>query len=201
MNFLAHAVLAEPGSDGFLFGNLIADGVRGSRLYEWPQDIALGIRHHRRVDATIDHHPTVIALRRRIEGPERRVAGIAFDLLWDHFLAQDCLAEPAGRALIERSYRVLEQGEQQVPPRVATTISLLRRHDWLSSYADFDFTCQAISGLGERLTGVNRLAQLLPWIRAHRATLAAAFRDLWPDMLSLRDECRVTTAAQARNAR
>jgi acyl carrier protein phosphodiesterase len=32
MNFLAHAWLARKGSDDFLYGNLIADGVKGSDL-------------------------------------------------------------------------------------------------------------------------------------------------------------------------
>ncbi len=65
MNFLAHAWLARAGSDAFLYGNLIADGVKGSDLSAWPQDVALGIRHHRRVDAFVDAHPTVLSARRR----------------------------------------------------------------------------------------------------------------------------------------
>ena len=35
MNFLGHARLSLAGSDNFLFGNLIADGVRGSDLSGW----------------------------------------------------------------------------------------------------------------------------------------------------------------------
>ncbi len=57
MNFLAHAWLARPGNDGFLYGNLIADGVKGRDLSGWPTSVADGIRHHRRVDAWVDQHP------------------------------------------------------------------------------------------------------------------------------------------------
>ena len=65
MNFLAHAWLARGGSDDFLWGNLIADGVKGSDLSSWPAEVASGIRHHRRVDAFVDAHPVVVAIRRR----------------------------------------------------------------------------------------------------------------------------------------
>ena len=27
------------------------------------------------------------------------------------------------------------------------------KHDWLRNYADFDFTCKAVAGLGQRLSG------------------------------------------------
>ncbi|OHV11906.1 ACP phosphodiesterase [Kushneria phosphatilytica] len=194
MNFLAHAALAESGSDDFLFGNLIADGIRGSHLNDWPEAVVQGIRYHRYVDATIDRHPATLALRRRITGPERRVAGIAFDLLWDHFLARDCIHEPDGRALIARSYQVLEKRQEKVPARLTNTVALLCQHDWLSRYSDFEFTCQAISGVGERLTGINRLARLIPWVRSHYPVLATTFREVWPDMLALRQEAEIIPA-------
>ena len=89
MNFLAHAWLVSAGSDDFLYGNLIADGVKGRDLSDWPAAIAQGVRHHRRVDAWVDSHPSVANARRRAPVAQRRYAGIALDMLWDHFLARD----------------------------------------------------------------------------------------------------------------
>lgn len=176
MNFLAHALLARGGDDGFLFGNLIADGVKGSDLGAWPQAVAQGIRHHRRVDATVDAHPLVLGAKARAPQENRRFAGIALDMVWDHFAARDL----ADDALIRRCYRILET--RPAPDRLATMIPALIAQDWLRGYADFEFTCSAVVGLGRRLSGPNRLADLVPWLRADYKELEIRFDQLWPDL-------------------
>lgn len=180
MNFLAHAWLARGGSDDFLWGNLIADGVKGSDLSSWPADVADGIRHHRRVDAFVDAHPVVVEIRRRAPAGQRRYAGIALDLVWDHFISGElrCQAQPS--ALITRTYRVLRA--QQAPARLATLVPVLVEQDWLHRYADFAFTCRAIAGIGQRLTGPNRLAELVPWLEEERPRLEEDFQRLWPEV-------------------
>ncbi|KAA0019236.1 DUF479 domain-containing protein [Salinicola corii] len=176
MNFLAHAWLSRQGSDDFLYGNLVADGVKGARLESWPPAVAAGIRHHRQVDAAIDRHAEVLRLLRMAPQAQRRFAGIALDLVWDHFLAS---RYPDAR-LVERCYRVL--GERRAPSRLEGMVPAMIDGDWLQRYADFDFTCRAIAGIGQRLRGPNQLAALTPWLREEYASLEAAFVALWPDM-------------------
>jgi acyl carrier protein phosphodiesterase len=180
MNFLAHAWLARGGSDDFLFGNLIADGVKGSDLSAWPECVALGIRHHRRVDAFVDEHPVVRAARRRAPRELRRYSGIALDLMWDHFVARQLRASGTDAQLVARCYRLLSA--RPAPARLATLMPVLVEQDWLRRYADFTFTCQAVHGIGHRLSGPNRLALLIPWLEADYAHLAADFRRLWPEL-------------------
>lgn len=177
MNFLAHALLARHGSDAFLFGNLIADGIKGAALDALEDTVAHGVRHHRRVDSFIDHHPAVLALRRSAPREHRRFVGIAFDLVWDHFLAQ---RQP--EALIERSYRVLCRDQDAWPSRLTRVLGGMVEGDWLRGYSDFDFTCQAIVGVGRRLSGPNRLAATIPWLEQEYATLQSTFEALWPGM-------------------
>ncbi|WP_129139841.1 ACP phosphodiesterase [Modicisalibacter coralii] len=174
MNFLAHGWLARGGSDDFLYGNLIADGVKGRDLEAWPADVAAGIRHHRRVDAWVDRHPVVLGARARAPRPGRRYAGIALDMVWDHFVARD----HADAALIERCYRVLASGE--APDRLARLVPALIAEDWLSRYAELAFTCRAMAGLGRRLSGPNRLAGLVSWVEADYPALESDFNALWP---------------------
>ncbi|MBF8221584.1 acyl carrier protein phosphodiesterase [Halomonas sp. 328] len=178
MNFLGHAWLGHRGSDDFLFGNLIADGVKGRDLTAWPQAVGAGIRHHRRVDARIDGDPELLALRRRSPEGLRRYSGIALDLMWDHFLARDGQGEAAHRALVARCYGLLEA--RPAPARLATMMPLLVDQDWLNGYADFAFTQRALAGLGRRLPPGNRLAELAPWLEAEYPHLEAAFYRLWP---------------------
>ncbi|MGQ0701066.1 MAG: acyl carrier protein phosphodiesterase [Panacagrimonas sp.] len=86
MNFLAHLWLADR-THTSLAGSVLGDVVRGSDLSAYPDDIALGIRLHRRVDAATDRHPIVVEARGRFAAGERRYAGIVLDLAADHALA------------------------------------------------------------------------------------------------------------------
>ncbi|MCE8019093.1 DUF479 domain-containing protein [Halomonas sp. MCCC 1A11036] len=177
MNFLAHAWLARGGSDDFLYGNLIADGVKGNDLTAWPAEVASGIRHHRRVDAFVDTHPVALAARRRAPQEYRRYAGIALDLIWDHFVARELALDRLPSRLVQRSYRVLSH--RPAPARLERMIPALVAQDWLHRYADFGFTCDAVRGIGQRLSGPNRLAALVPWLEEDYLALEHDFRQLW----------------------
>ncbi|QOR38845.1 DUF479 domain-containing protein [Billgrantia diversa] len=178
MNFLAHAWLARGGSDDFLYGNLIADGVKGSDLSAWSEEVASGIRHHRRVDAYVDAHPAVLAARRRAPVAYRRYAGIALDLVWDHFVARELALDRNESRLVLRSYRVL--GRHPAPARLERMVPVLVAQDWLHRYADFGFTCDAVRGMGQRLSRPNRLAALVPWLKEDYDGLERDFQHLWP---------------------
>jgi len=180
VNFLAHAWLARHGSDDFLYGNLIADGVKGVDLSAWRAEIAAGIRHHRRVDAFVDGHPVVQAVRERAPRPQRRYAGIALDLVWDHFVAREMGLDHHDSRLVARCYCLLDQ--RAAPNRLATMMPALVAQDWLHGYADFTFTCRAICGIGQRLSGPNRLAELVPWLDADYDQLESDFQRLWPQV-------------------
>lgn len=182
MNFLAHAWLAHRGSDEFLYGNLIADGVKGGDLSHWPQEVAKGVRHHRRVDAWVDNHPQVVDARQRIPSPQRRYAGIALDIVWDHFLARQQAGRAQHEALIERCYHILKAWP--APNRLAAMVPFLIEDDWLHGYADFEFTCRAIAGVGKRLSGPNRLAELVPWLHEDYHLLETRFQALWAECTS-----------------
>ncbi len=177
MNFLAHGWLARGGHDDFLYGNLIADGVKGADLSAWKAEQAAGIRHHRRVDAFVDGHPVVSSVLARAPRRQRRYAGIALDLVWDHFAARQ-LGSEERRRLVHRCYRVL--ATRPAPARLAAMMPVLVEQDWLNRYADFAFTCRAIEGIGRRLSGPNRLAELVPWLEEDYERLARDFARLWP---------------------
>lgn len=189
MNFLGHAVIAQQGSDAFLLGNLIADGVKGPVPDSgWSLDVRNGMRCHREVDAWIDHHPAVIALKPLVPPATRRVAGIGFDMIWDHFLARDML-DPSIQvpelqpALMDRVYRTLTIHDALIPPAMKPMFKALVRERWLESYARYDTTCHAIERIGRRLRGENRLQQLTPWLMQERTLLEHTYHQLWPDLL------------------
>ena len=210
MNFLGHARLSLAGSDNFLFGNLIADGVRGSDLSDWSPEVEAGIRFHRRCDAVIDAHPETRWLLTQVPPSSRRVAGIALDMMWDHLLAAEMHDDD-----IERLYRLLAR--EEVPSRLSSLIEWIQVRDALRRYQELEFTLATIASIGERMTarrrlrqtsdtcqtsesrngrltnkvgnldaGANPLADMTPWLADNRAMLEDSFARLWPDMLALR---------------
>ena len=204
MNFLGHARLSLAGSDNFLFGNLIADGVRGSDLSGWSPEVEAGIRFHRRCDAVIDAHPETRWLLTQVPPSSRRVAGIAFDMMWDHLLAAEMHDDD-----IDRLYRLLAR--EEVPSRLSSLIEWIQVRDALRRYQELEFTLATIASIGERMTarrrlrqtsdtrngrhthkvgnldaGTNPLADMTPWLADNRAMLEDSFARLWPDMLVLR---------------
>ncbi len=79
-----------------------------------------------------------------------------------------------------RTYRVLRA--RPAPARLATLVPVLVEQDWLHRYADFAFTCRAIAGIGRRLSGPNRLAELVPWLEEEQRRLEEEFLRLWPEV-------------------
>lgn len=88
MNFLAHLWLADQTRTSFA-GAILGDVVRGADLSAYPDDIAQGIRLHRKVDAATDRHPRIVAVREQFAQGHRRYAGIILDLVCDYVLAGD----------------------------------------------------------------------------------------------------------------
>ncbi len=86
MNYLAHALLAEPHRYSII-GNIAGDLVKG-RLDDHPLHprVADGVRRHRRVDALTDAHPAYRSSVAAFSPKYRRVAPIVLDVLFDHFL-------------------------------------------------------------------------------------------------------------------
>jgi acyl carrier protein phosphodiesterase len=86
MNFLGHLWIADRTGTSMV-GAILGDMVRGTDYLTYPEDVALGIRLHRRIDVTIDRHPIFLQAGRSFpEGP-RRYAPVLMDLVTDHCLA------------------------------------------------------------------------------------------------------------------
>lgn len=86
MNFLAHLWIADATGTS-MPGAILGDIVRGSDLSAYPDEIATGIRLHRRVDALTDRHRDLQQIREGFAQGQRRYAGIVMDIVCDHLLA------------------------------------------------------------------------------------------------------------------
>lgn len=180
MNFLAHLWLADQ-SQTSLAGSILGDVVRGANLSAYPDEIAAGIRLHRRIDALTDRHPSIVALRAAQPDGRRRYAGIVLDMVADYLLSADwprysAVALPsfcarAGEAIEQASAWFLLAGGRS---STATDFARL-----LGSYGEPAGIARAIHRTAQRL----RQPQPLLDAGAHWRELAEALRPQLPALL------------------
>lgn len=182
MNFLGHALLVRNADDDVLLGALIADGIKGEPDGAlWSTAVCRGIKHHRQLDAAIDTHPETRALLSRM--PQRRFAGIALDMFWDHCLSRQHAIRhnPSTQAIMERSYRLVLS--RPLPSTKARLLREMANQRWLERYAELSFTCSAIRGLGKRFRTPQDLTPVGEWLKHQQAELHDIFFSrLWPEL-------------------
>lgn len=152
MNFLAHLHLASL-ADSSLLGNLMADYVRGNPHNEWPEAVAEGILHHRRIDVMTDSLPEVRAARKFFRAETRRVSPITLDVIWDHFLSRNwdnIVPEISLPDFLAQVKTVIEPELAATPERFQTLNRYLWTDRWMEKYADADYLQAVLRGMASR---------------------------------------------------
>lgn len=184
MNYLAHLLLAAPDEEAML-GAFLGDFVKGRNLNGFAPVVAREIYLHRRIDSFTDEHPVVRSALALFEPGQRRYAGIALDVFWDHVLARD-FEQHAGVKLatfVQQAYRLLEQHAAELTPRARLVAERMAAQDWLMAYADFSGVERAVHGLGQRLShGGEQLEACAVDLRCKHARLAEGFSPLFTDV-------------------
>ncbi|NDL64974.1 acyl carrier protein phosphodiesterase [Acerihabitans arboris] len=187
MNFLAHLHLASLAQSSLL-GNLVADFVRGNPDGQFPESVAAGIRMHRRIDVITDIHPEVKAAKVLFSSDYRRIAPIALDVVWDHFLALHWRQVEPGlslRQFILRAEREITPALPETPPGFQELNHYLWRERWLERYADLAFLAPVFNGMASRRPRLVALSGIFPEIERHYPALEACFWRLYPAMMQM----------------
>ncbi|MBT9432505.1 DUF479 domain-containing protein [Candidatus Sodalis endolongispinus] len=185
MNFLAHLHLATLAQSSLL-GNLMADFVRGDPDGLYPPAVVAGIRMHRRIDSLTDGHQAVRQALTLFSPATRRVAPIALDVVWDHFLERHWSQVEPQWPLTEFVVRAQQGIAPALPDTPAGFQSLNRylwRERWLLRYAELPFLAQVLSGMAQRRPRLSALGEIHPEIQTHYSRLQEAFWQLYPAMM------------------
>ena len=185
MNYLAHALLSQPGELSLL-GNLSGDHVKGPLPgWELHPDLRAGVARHRAVDAFSDRHAASRAARQRFPEGSRRFAGIFLDVLYDHYLsrhwARYCATPlPAFRREV---YAAIAAHGNALPPGFAELAPHWAAADWLSAYASREGTRAVLERLVRRMRRPMPLAQMLAIAEGCEPLLTGDFLTLFDDLL------------------
>ncbi|MGC3965544.1 MAG: ACP phosphodiesterase [Rhodocyclaceae bacterium] len=162
MNFLAHVYLAGPGWADRL-GAMLGDFVKGplaSSQDVLPLAVLDGIALHRHIDSYLDASPAFMRSRTRMAPHFRRVAGIAIDVFYDHFLAANWAnfsGEPL-EAYASGVYDLLDEHAALLPPSLERLRRAMRADDWLTSYRDVETPELVLDRMARRLSRPELLA-------------------------------------------
>lgn len=181
MNYLAHAYLA--GTDPVaIVGNLLGDAVKGAPEALFSPALCRGIRLHRAVDSFADAHPAFRRSRRRLRPHLDKLAPVAVDVVYDHFLARHWhrFSDEPLDDFAQRVYAALVAYRRLLPPRFGRFAQAMRERDLLVGYAELTVTAEALRRIGDRVRGGARLGAAGTALREHYADLEADFLAFFP---------------------
>lgn len=183
MNHLAHLFLA-PDSPEARVGSVLGDFTRGVNVAALPKSVRLGVRHHLAVDSFTDKHPDVLASKRLFSSQRRKFAGVALDILYDHFLLRHWgrFTDADQNTFIQSVYAELQDNENLMSADMSRTTRHIVSHDWFRSYRDLDNIGYALDRVAGRIRFQNSFAGIIYEIRPLHSELEDHFLSFFPDL-------------------
>lgn len=185
MNHLAHVFLA-PDSPEARVGSILGDFTRGIDVSLLPVSVQQGIRHHRAVDSFTDQHPEVLASKAIFSRQRRRFAGVALDILYDHYLLRHWqrFSQTDRGIFVECIYQELQRNKHLMPEKMAQVTRRMVEHDWFGAYRDLESIGYALDRVAGRIRFANKFTGMIDEIRANDVELEKRFLRFFPDLQS-----------------
>lgn len=183
MNYFAHLSLAQP-TVASKVGNLLGDFMRGVEVATLPEPVKRGLRNHRLVDRFTDLHPLVRDSRACFAPPRRRFAGVALDVLFDHFLVRHWARfhTLSLDEAIARDYAFLAEGAALMPDTMRITAERAVEHDLFRRYGELDQLAAILDRTASRVRFPNRFQGCIDDIRQYYTELEAVFLTVYPQV-------------------
>lgn len=159
---------------------------------ELPLGVSTGVRVHRRVDVYTDAHEVWRRSRDRFPRSLRRFAGIAVDMVYDHFLARDWEryhAEPL-TTFTATAYEDIGEHSRHFTPRLERIFPMMASADWLASYRDLTNTQFALEKMSGRSPRTAPLAETAHEMAPIYSALADDFELFFPDLRDAAETAR-----------
>lgn len=175
-------MLTAPTRAGLL-GAILGDFVKGPLAGRYEPELERAIALHRAIDRFTDTHPAVRASVARVSPARRRYAGIMIDIFFDHFLVRHWPrygAEPLD-PLVERTYALLTEEAQRLPPRLQGIAPRMIAQDWLRSYGQRHIVGLTLQRMSTRLSKGDPLATGMAEFDAQEGGFESDFHAFIPD--------------------
>ena len=183
MNFLAHVHLSQENED-VIFGNFVADSIKGRSYLKFRKDIIVGILLHRDIDAFTDRHEIVKKSKATVREHFGRYSGIVVDIYYDHFLARNW-EHYHNEELTRYStkvYLILAKRFLLLPARVKRILPFLIGQNWLSGYANLKDLKRVFNGMDRRTGYVSGMDKAVSVLEKDYDSLYLDFKEFYDEL-------------------
>lgn len=158
MNYLGHIFFSDK-DPALMYANLFGDFVKGRNWKQYTNEIQKGIVLHRTIDSFIDTHNGVKELAHLLATDLPKVAPIAIDIYFDHFLVKhwEKFSDESLDIFLNRFYRYAFKVEDYNHPSFLKMVERLRSVQWLIHYGELEGVERACLSLSNRLSFQNAL--------------------------------------------
>jgi acyl carrier protein phosphodiesterase len=126
----------------------------------------------------------VLDSKRLFSQRRRRFAGVALDILYDHYLLRHWyrFAETDRDRFIEQVYGELEDYQHLMPETMAIVTRRMVFHDWFGAYHSLENIGHALDRVASRIRFANRFDGIIEEIYQHEEELEANFLVFFPEL-------------------
>lgn len=184
MNFLAHAFLSGDDPD-ILFGNLIADSIKGKMPDHYSGLISQGVKLHREIDSFTDNHSVVRKAVYDLRPAFGKFSGVVLDIYFDHFLALSWnrWSERDLTEYVMGVYKILIRRYLISPPRSKRILPFMIAQNWLGGYANFRDLERVFKGMSRRSAFESGMDRAVDHLELHHTKFQTDFFDFFPDLI------------------
>ena len=186
MNYLAHSFLSFS-NEPILFGQFIADDIKGSRWREFPPEIQKGILLHRFIDDFTDNHPMVVKLRKCLHPTLGKFSGVALDVLFDHVLCirWENYEETSQADWIGLTYDLLAARSPDMSEKRKFILANMIKHNWMQMYSTTEGITSILHQMSRRIPFENPLEQGVVAFEEHKNAIISTFDEFFPEIISV----------------
>lgn len=184
MNYLAHLYFAQPNADSH-FGNLLGDFGGKIHTQQLSTDVQQGLENHYLVDRFTDSHSAVKQAKHLFSTQRRRFAGIALDVLFDHFLIRhwSSFHERTLEQFKQSSYALLNENLAYMPTKMQQVVTRMTQNDWFKEYETIEGIGFALDNIAKRIRFANEYTGSIEDINRHYIELEAVFLAFFPELI------------------
>lgn len=184
MNYLAHLYFAKPTADSH-FGNLLGDFGGHRYLNYIPTPVKNALDNHYLVDKFTDAHPLVKEAKQYFSPRRKRFAGVALDVLFDHFLIKHwhTFKQQPLSDFKQISYGLLAKRIPIMPTKMQRVVTSMTKNDWFKEYETIEGVGLALDNIAARIRFTNYFAGAAEDIARYYTELDAVFLAFFPQLI------------------
>lgn len=173
------------GDDDLLFGNFIADHLKGpERKRVYPLRVLQGIQLHRAIDQFTDQHAVVNQSKIRVRAQFGKYAPVIVDVFYDHFLAANWSRyHPTPLPhFAHTTYQQLLERMEELPAGAQHMLPYMVEHDWLTGYSVIEGIARVMKGMSRRARFDSQMDKAPDLLRSAYASFETEFNHFFPEL-------------------